>query len=143
MATLTAANSVLTLTATPLYPVPVHIQGYAADDAFTGAEVEMVETQMGVDGKLSGGFTPYPVPFEFTLQADSVSNIVMDLIMDFQDTQREVMGFSASVMIPSLGMVYVLSNGFFTKGSAMSTAKKIMQPRKFSFVFNNILRTPI
>ena len=143
MATITSANSVFTLTVSPLYPTPVQLQGYAADDAFTAAEVEMVETIMGIDGKLSGGYTPYPVPLEFTLQADSASNIVMDLIMDYQDAQREVLSCAASVMIPSLRMVYVFSNGFFKKGSTLSSAKKVMQPRKFGLEFNNVLRTPI
>src|SRR5487761_2180230 len=127
MSTLTSTNSVFTLTVSPLYPVPVHIQGYATDDAFTAADVEMVETLMGVDGHLSGGYTPYPVPLEFTLQADSASNIIMDLIMDYQDQQREVLSCAASIMIPSLGMVYVFSNGFFKKGSTLSSAKKVMQ----------------
>lgn len=143
MPTLTSANSVLTLTAAPLYAAPVQIQGYAADDGFTAAEVDMVETLMGIDGNLSGGYTPYPVPFGFTLQADSASNIIMDLIMDYQDTKHELLSISASVMIPSLAMTYVLMNGFFTKGSPMPTAKKIMQPRRFGFEFNRILRTPI
>ena len=143
MSTLTSANSVFTLTVAPLYPVPVRIQGYAADDMFASEEVEMVETSMGADGHLSGGYTPYKVPLEFTLQADSASNIVMDLIADYQDMQREVLVFSASIMIPSLSMVYVFSNGYFRKSSPMSSAKKTMQPRKFGFEFNNILRTPI
>ncbi len=143
MATLTSANSVFTLTVSPLYPVGIHIQGYATDDAFTAAEVEMVETIMGIDGRLSGGYTPYPVPLEFTLQADSDSNVVMDLIMDYQDAQREVLSCSASIMIPSLGMVYVFNNGFFKKGSTMSSAKKVMQPRRFGLEFNNVLRTPV
>lgn len=141
--TLTSANSVLTLTAAPLYTVPVHLQGFATDDAFTAGEVEMVETKMGVDGYLSGGFTPYPVPFEFTLQATSASQAIMDVIADYQDQQQEVLVFGASVMIPSLGMTYVLTNGFFVKAPPLPTAKKVMQERKFSFIFNRVLRVPI
>ena len=61
MATLTSANSAFSLQIANLYPVPQSIQGYAADDAFAVDDVEPVETVMGVDGKLSGGYTPYPI----------------------------------------------------------------------------------
>ncbi len=143
MATITSANSVFMLGASPLYPVAQQIQGYAADDAFTIEETEMAEVRMGVDGFLAGGYTPYPIPLSFTLQANSESNIIMDLIMDYQDSQIEVINFFASFSIPSLGMIYDMQNGYLVKGSPMASAKKVMEARKFSITFNNIMRVPI
>ena len=143
MSTLTSANSIFTLGCIPLYPVAVRIQDFAADDMFTSEEVEMGETVMGADGHLSAGYTPYKVPLEFTLMPTSASNIIMDLIADYQDAQQELMEFNASIMISSIGMTYVFSKGYFPKGSAMPAAKKIMQPRKFRLEFNKIYRTPI
>ncbi|MHB8915606.1 MAG: phage tail fiber protein [Thiobacillus sp.] len=143
MATLTAANSIFMLGASPLYPVAQQIQGFAADDAFASAEAQMGEAIMGVDGHLSGGYTPYKVEFDFTLQADSASNPIMDAIMDYQDSQLEVITFFATIQIPSLSMVYNFTRGFLTKGSPMPTAKKLMQPRKFTIEFNRPLRVPI
>jgi len=98
---------------------------------------------MGADGKLSGGYTPYPVSLDFSLQANSASNILMDLIMDYQDSKKEVLNFFASISLPSLGVVYDFTNGFLAKGSPMPSAKKVMQPRKFTIVFNRILRVPV
>jgi hypothetical protein len=58
MATITIANSVFTLTATAVFPVPQALQGYAADDAFTTEAIAMADVVIGVDGKLSAGYTP-------------------------------------------------------------------------------------
>ena len=143
MSTLTSANSIFTLGCIPLYPVPVRIQGFMTDDMFTAEAVDMGEVVMGADGHMSAGYTPYKVPLEFTLMATSASNIIMDLIMDYQDMQQELMELNASIMIPSISMSYVFTKGFFPRGSPMTDAKKILQPRKFRFEFNRPLRTPI
>ena len=55
---MTTANSALTLQIDGLYPVPQSIQGYAVDEAFALDSLKKIETLMGVDGKLSAGFTP-------------------------------------------------------------------------------------
>ena len=143
MSTLTSANSIFTLGCIPLYPVAVRIQGFATDDMFSAEAVDMGEVVMGADGHMSAGYTPYKVPLEFTLMADSASNTIMDLIMDYQDMQQEMMEFNASIMISSVGMAYVFTKGYFIKGSPMPDGKKLLQPRKFRFEFNRPLRTPI
>ncbi len=143
MATLTSANAVFMLGAVGLYNAPIQIQGFAVDDAFASNEVEMAETMMGVDGNLSGGYTPYPVPLEFSLQADSASNEILDAIMQYQDAEKEVLSLNATISIPGISMAYTFSNGFLTKGSPMSSAKKVMQPRRFEITFNKILRVPV
>ena len=78
MSTITSSNGIFMLSAVGLYNVPVQIQGWAADDAFASEEVEFMEKYMGVDGKMSAGFTPYIVPLDFNLQADSASILIMD-----------------------------------------------------------------
>jgi len=78
MSTLTTANSSLYLTIVGVFNTPVKIQGYATDDAFAISELTNAETFIGVDGKLSAGFTPFIVPLSISLQADSASNAVFD-----------------------------------------------------------------
>ena len=73
MSTLTAANAVITLTVPFLFPTPVQLQGFSADNIYDMDNVDQIETAMGVDGILSGGFVFNPVNQTFVLQADSPS----------------------------------------------------------------------
>ncbi len=143
MSTLTSANSVLTLGVANLFNVPVKIEGYAADDAFTATDVETGETLMGVDGNLSGGFTPYPVPIEITLQSDSASILFFETLIDAEAIAREKYIINGSILIPSVGFIYALTRGFLGKVTRLPGAKKILQPRKFEITFQNVTSAPI
>jgi hypothetical protein len=126
-----------------LYNIPVQIQGFAVDDAFASEELDMGETAMGVDGKLSAGFVPYAVPLEITLQADSTSAAIFDAWIQAEAIARDKYKANATIAIPSIGFVYAFTGGFLKKASVMSAAKKILQPRKFSLEFQNISRAPM
>ena len=143
MATLTSANSILSLSVANLFNSPIQIEGYATDDAFTAQDVETAETMMGVDGNLSSGFTPYPVPIEITLQADSASNSFFDSLIQAESIVREKYVLNGSIMIPSINMVYALTRGFLGKITPISPAKKVLQPRKFEITFQNISGSPM
>ena len=143
MATLTSSNSVLMIGIANLYNVPVQIQGYATDDAFTTEEVDTAETMMGVDGKLSAGFTPYPVTLDINLQADSASNLFFDAWIAAEAVAREKYIANATILLPGTSFLYAFTRGFMTKASVMPANKKILQPRKFTIVFQNISRAPV
>ena len=143
MATLTSANSVLMLGVANLYNVPIQIQGFATDDAFTAADVETAETMMGVDGKLSAGFTPYPTTIEISLQADSASNLFFDAIINAELVAREKYVMNGSILIPSLGQLFSMTTEFLGKVTKVSAAKKVMQPRKFEIVFQSVVGAPV
>ncbi len=142
MATLTAANSVLAIQVANLYNVPQVISGFATDDAFMSPDVTAAQTEMGVDGRLSAGFVPYPTVLEITLQADSPSMTVFDNILSAQAAQREVYVTNATVLLPGTGQKYALTRGFMTTLSPMPGVKKILQPRKFSITFESCTPAP-
>ena len=143
MSTLTTANSVLYIGIANLYNVPVKIQGYATDDAFTTEEVETGEVMMGVDAKLSAGFTPYPVTLDINLQADSDSNAFFDAWIAAEAVAREKYVSNATIRVPSIGYLYAFTRGFMTKASVMPANKKLLQPRKFTIAFEMMSRAPI
>jgi len=126
-----------------LFPVPVQIQGYAADDAFMAEEVETGETYMGVDGILSGGFTPYPIPLQIHLQADSVSNNFFDAWISAEAQAGEKYIAEATILIQGTGALYTFTRGFMRKSAVMPEAKKILQPRQFNIEFNSISLAPV
>ena len=143
MSTITAANSVFMLGAASLYNIPVQMQGYAADDAFSSDEVEFMEKYIGVDGKLSAGFIPYIIMFDFTLSPDSASNIVMDAIIAAEKVTREKLVLNATIMLPSTGFICAFTTGYLDRGSVMPSAGKILKPRKFSLAFQDMTPAPV
>ena len=143
MATITSANSVFMLGVAGLFNVPVKIQGYSADDAFTAEEVTFMEKYMGIDGKLSAGFTPYITQLDFTLQADSASNDVLDAIIAAEKVTREKLVLNATIIIPSTGRIYAFTTGYLDKGSVMPNAQKTLRPRKFSLAFQDLSVAPV
>lgn len=138
MATLTSANSAFVLTATEVFPAPQRLQGYAADDAFTVEAVDMAQTMMGVDGKLSAGYTPNPVNVNITLQADSPSIKVFDAIVAATQTTREVVFLDAVVSLPGTGHNYSLTRGVLTKATQVPAAKKTLSPQSYTIVFESV-----
>ena len=142
MATLTSANSTLSLQIAGLYPVPQSIQGYAADDAFAVDDVSPVETMIGVDGKLSGGFTPYPTKLHITLQADSASNAIFDNWLSAQLAAKETYIANVAISLPGTGEKFIMTRGFLTAGTPMANAKKVLQPRKYEITFESCTKAP-
>jgi hypothetical protein len=142
MSTLTSANSVFALAIANLYPVPQLLQGYAVDDAFTFDDISPTETQMGVDGKLSGGFTPQPTIVSIMLQADSPSCQVFDDWQSMQKSNRDVFVATGLITLSGTGQKYTMQRGFLTSYSPAPGSKKILQPRKFVITFQDVNPAP-
>lgn len=141
--TLTTANSAMTIAFRGLFPVPVSIQGYATDDSFTVDDVTPSETYMGVDGKLSGGYVPYSTKLTIMLQADSDSTSVFDTVLAAQVAAKELYIADAVIIIQGSGEKCIFTKGFMKEITPASTAKKVLQPRRFSFEFEGFSKAPI
>lgn len=141
--TLTTANSALTLSVRGLFPAPQSIQGYATDDSFAVDDVAPAEVMMGVDGKLSGGYVPYPTVLNLTLQADSNSTEMFDTVLEAQKANKELFIFDGTLIIQGTGEKIAFTRGFLTNSTPMSTAKKVLQPRKFVLTFEGASKAPV
>jgi len=142
MSTLTSANAVLMLSVQGLYPTPLAIQGWAVDDAFASTEVESGETMMGIDGKLSAGWTPYAVPLEINLMADSASNIIFDSWIGAEQISKDKYVAGVTLLVPGNGSLYTFTRGFLRRFEVMSAGKKVLQPRKFTIEFEKCTKGP-
>lgn len=142
MATITSANSVLTLSAYQASGVPLitatQIQGYATDDAFMSDSVEMSVAIKGVDDIASFGYKAYLRPLQIHLQADSVSNDTFDTIISTVNLQREVILIDIIIQMPAISRKYTFSRGTMTNGTQMPPAKSVLQPRVYSFMFDKM-----
>lgn len=142
MATLSSSNSILTLSVAGLFPVPVPIQGFATDDAFSVDEVQGAETMMGIDGKLSAGYTPYSVPLNIHLQADSASNIIFDTWIGAERISKDKFIASCILLVQGTGALYTFTRGFLKSFPPITDGKKVLQPRKFVIEFESVTKGP-
>jgi hypothetical protein len=141
--TLTSANSVLTLVIAGLYPVPQQIQGFATDRSFATQAVQRAEVMMGVDGKMSAGFTPNPVAQTITLQADSQSKDVFSIWDQAQVTAREVFFASGTLTIPATGETFVLTRGALVNLNPIPDGGKTLQPQTYAITWESVNRSLI
>lgn len=135
---ITSANSVLMLSIGGLYPTPQQLQGFSADDVFDAEAVDSAETQMGVDGNMSAGFIFVPINWNITLQADSLSNDIFDNWYSAQQAARAPYWASATVVLPSIGRKWAMTNGVMVSYPPMPAGKKVLQPRKFGIRWERI-----
>lgn len=130
--TLTAANSIILLGVTGLYPNPVRLQGFAADDVSDVENMQPTEIVMGVDGRMSAGYAPAPVVQNITLQADSESNDFFDTLISAERTAREKYVLFGSIVLPALGRKFAMTRGFLHSFPKMPGVKRTLQPRRFT-----------
>lgn len=135
--TLTAANSVILLSIPGVYNVAQQLQGFATDDVFNADNVDIAEAPMGVDGRLSAGFVHTAQKQDYTIQADSDSILLFEDWYMFMSQANEIFRCQGSTYLPSTQRKYTMANGVLTSYSPMPSAKKIMQPRKFTITWES------
>ena len=142
MPSITSANAVLLLTIPPLFPVPQQLQGFATDDVYDIPQIKSVETLMGVDGVLSGGFVYVMIPQEITLQADSASNAVFDTWWTQMQAAQDVYVASGLIKLPSVATKFLQTVGYLTGYKPAPGAKKVLQPRRYEITWQSIAPAP-
>lgn len=140
---LTAANATIFLTVGTVFPVPVQLQQFSTDDVFSIDSLSSAEVQMGVDGKLSGGFVYREVMQHFTLQANSPSNAIFDAWYAAQQAAQDVISATGLTRLKSVNTSYVLTNGFLTAYKPAPDAKKVLQARQYTITWESISAAPI
>ena len=133
--TITSANATFTLKVPGLYDTPVTIEGFGTDAAVNTADHTPAQVQMGIDGHLSGGWTPTPKVVTVTLAADSPSRAVFEDWDQYQETVREVLPCEAIFTIPSIGRRMTGTRGFLTTSRAHPNANQVLQSGAFQITF--------
>lgn len=138
MGSITSSNSSFVLTAPQVFPAPQTLQGYAVDDAFMADAVDLAEVVMGVDGKLSAGYTPNPTKITIAVMPDSPSVRIFDALIAATKAARDVIFLNGSIALPSIGKSYTLTKGVLTNVQVMPDAKKTLQPQKYILTFESV-----
>lgn len=138
MGTITSTNSVYILNVPDVPITATQLQGFAADSAFETGQSEDAEVILGVDGILSAGFIPFLTEQTISLQADSDSAILFEQWIEAEKAAEEKFFASATIVLPSIGRKYALSNGVLRSIVSIPSAKKVLQPRNFVIVWEDI-----
>jgi len=129
--TITSANSEFRLAIPGVFATAVRLEGYATDDAFMSDNVQLAETMMGVDGKMSSGWTPYIFMQTITLQASSPSIDQFNLWIGAEKVASEIFQAQGVILLPSINRSYVLTNGTLYNAKLMPDAKRVLQPTQY------------
>lgn len=140
--TITAVNAQIVLTIPGVFDTPQTLQGFSADNIYDVDQQDQVETLMGVDGLLSGGFVFNPVNQTFTLQADSPSCAIFDQWRASQQQAKDTFFANGRTTLKAIGLSFVCTKGFLVSGSPIPTAARILQPRRFSLRWQSVQSTP-
>lgn len=138
--TITASNSVFTLTIPGLYSSPVQLDGYAADSAFSSESINSAESHMGVDGKMSAGYVFTAIKMKINLEADSLSCDIFERWFDTQRATKEVLFANATVDIPATGKSYTLTKGVLSSFKPFPDAKKVLGAMEYEITWESITK---
>ena len=129
--TITSANAVLLIRAPGIIDSFQRIHGFAPDSAWSANEVQMGETQMGVDGYQSGGFTPFEIQLVITLMANSPSQPVFNTMIRWMLQNQEIAPLDWSLELKSIKKRYA-GGGFLVSGSPVPSGGKVLQPTNYT-----------
>ena len=138
MADITGATATFVLAIASLFPAPIQLQGFAADDVFTTDPQESAEVLMGVDGFLSTGFVFVPVRQMIALQADSPSNDLFDFWHASMVAAKQAFFAQGNVNLPAINRNWTLINGTLTTYPPVPDGKRLLQPRRFGITWESI-----
>lgn len=136
---ITSANAVITLTITGLYPQPQTLQQFTADDVFGVDDVEPTETELSVDGILSGGRIPTVTNQSFMFNPSSLSCKIFDDWKRTQDQVGDVLTAEGRTLLKSIGTKYVMTRGFLVSWTPMAPAGKVLKSRKAIVRWQNVV----
>lgn len=137
---ITSANSTFMLTVDILFPTPVKLQNYSADTAFTSDAIALAETKMGVDGKLTAGFTPNPIKMKVKFPASSESIDIFDAWVQASVSRKSIFYASATIEIPGTGHTYTLTKGVLSNIKMMPDAKKTLDDQEFELTWESVTK---
>lgn len=145
--TITSSNAKLVLTVRSRQGVPIlgpfQVQGFATDDAFASEVVDSAEAMMGVDGRMSAGFTPFITPMVITLQADSTSIDVFETWLSSQQTIRDILFAEGVLSLPGEGKAYTFVKGALRRVTPFPQGKKVLQPVTYEIAWESSQVAPI
>lgn len=128
MADITSANSIIVLSCEDLYPTGVQLQNFSADQSISEGDEEIASTRMGVDGHMAAGWIPAVKNVTISIEANSPSVDVFDIIYKASQTNRKTYRLTLSVSIPATGKSLTYRNGVLKNWKLLPDHKQVLDP---------------
>jgi hypothetical protein len=138
MPDITGANAIFTIAVLSVFPAPIQLQGFSAEDVFDTDPIESAEVVMGVDGVLSTGFVFVPVKQTITLQADSASNAIFDAWWAANQVLKKSLAATGIIILTAVNTKWALINGALTSYQPIPNTHKRLQPRRFGITWQAV-----
>lgn len=143
MTDITSANAIITIAVSSIFSTPVQLQGFSADNIYDLPEQEIIQTSMGVDGRLSGGFIFNPTDQTFMLQPDSPSIRFFERWAATMTTQKAPYVAQGRTKLLSVNRSYVMNKGFLVSLPKAPAAGRVLQPRRFMIRWESVVSNAI
>lgn len=140
---ITSTNAVIVLVINGLYDTGQPLEQFSTDDIYDVDDVEPTETEMSLDGILSGGRVPVPVSQSFMLNASSRSCLIFDTWRNTQDQIGDVLTAEGRTILTSIGQRYVMTRGFLKSVSPIAKAGKTLKTRKFTVLWESVIASSL
>lgn len=140
---ITSANSVFMVSVLSLGVTNQRLQGYSADNAFSTADIEVTENQIGVDGLKSAGYLPQLFVQTLDFQANSPSIALFEQIYESMAATKGVFTISGIIQLPDLGKQYNLALGTLQSYQPILNARRVMEAASYTINWGGVVVSPI
>jgi hypothetical protein len=125
------------------FPAGLKFEQYSADGAWTQDAYQTVETRMGVDGKMSAGYTPMEKEITFSFQANSPTLDGLDIIWQTTEVSKTPEFLQIIIECPSIKKRFVLANCVLMNYKLIPNAQKVLEPVDATFRCESISSDPM
>jgi len=139
---ITSANAVIMLAVAGLFDIPQQIQQFSADNIYGVNVLAVAETQMGVDGNLTGGAVYNPTEQSFDLMADSPSVFFFDQIALRQKADLTLYRIQGTTILTSVGSKFTMRRGILRDWTPMPEAGRVLKARRATIVWERVVPNP-
>ena len=132
---ITSANSTAFMIVNKLFPAGFPVEGFGTDQAVSGDNMQIAETRIGVDGKMSAGVVVNVLPVTITLEANSPTYKFFRAIEEFQSKNKSLCPVTLTVITPSVGQTTVFTNGVLQTAPSMANIGSTLEATQWVFHF--------
>lgn len=126
------------LTIPGLFDAGVQLEGFGAGTALVPEGLDVAETSMGVDGKMSAGRKPAIEKVKITFAADSLSCDTIEEWKGTQDAFGNLLYADMTVLVPGLGKLYTYTKGVLKTFKSAADAKNKMEDVEYEIHFESV-----
>lgn len=140
---ITSANATLTLTVQSLFDAPVILENWGADRAWEASSYSSTDSRMSIDGHLNVGFVHRPVEMSLTLEANSKSNKIFEVIEEFQKSTLTPAILGGELRLPGQNSKYTFEYGHVIGMTPLPGASSMLEARTYNLRWRRVISSGI